>query len=432
MADSTQDARIHYADLYGLRQHKYDWLNEHERTSTDWEDLEPQTPFYLFVPQDTALATDYQQFPSVPNVFPVNSVGIVTARDSLTIKWTAEEAWDTVTVFARMDEELARDAYNVGKDSRDWKVKLAQEDLRQTGPARENVVPILYRPFDVRHTYYTGRSRGFICRPRPEVMRHMLAGANVALVTARTNKSGTMDHFFSSPHVVEAKCGESTVQSYTFPLYLYPSAERDDLFAEQVPGEREPNLAPDVVAALEKAYGGQPTPEGIFHYVYAVLYAPTYREKYAEFLRMDFPRVPFTADADLFARLAALGERLVKLHLLDSPELDPPACKFEGEGNSVVQRTKSKVFRYDPDERRVYINTTQYFGPVPAEVYEYRIGGYQVCNKWLKDRKERRLDLDDTRTYCRIVTALGLTIQIQREIDRLYADLETDTLAISG
>jgi hypothetical protein len=241
-----------------------------------------------------------------------------------------------------------------------------------------------------------------------------------------------MDHFFCSRHIVETKCGESTVQSYTFPLYLYPTADRTDLFAQHESAERRSNLNPKVVAALVQAYGAEPMPEEIFHYVYAVLYAPAYREKYAEFLRMDFPRVPFTSDAKLFRELAALGARLTALHLLKSPELDPPACRFEGEGDSRVGKGRKAGFRYEPGEQRAYINATQYFAPVAEAVWSYQVGGYQVCEKWLKDRQERRLELDDIRTYCRIVTALGLTLSIQTEIDALYPDVEQAIVAVQG
>ena len=123
-----------------------------------------------------------------------------------------------------------------------------------------------------------------------------------------------------------------------------------------------------------------------------------------------------------------MGARLTVLHLLDSLELDTPTCRFEGDGDAVVARTKTQGFRYDADAQRVYINKTQYFGPVPSEVHNYRIGGYQVCDKWLKDRKNRRLDLDDIRTYCRMVTAIGLTLSIQKELDKLYSETEKDVV----
>jgi len=178
------------------------------------------------------------------------------------------------------------------------------------------------------------------------------------------------------------------------------------------------------------AYREEPTPEHIFHYIYAVLYADTYREKYAEFLKIDFPRIPFTADFELFQTLAALGKRLVDLHLLRSEELDPPAARFEGEGDSRVARTKAKGFRYEPREERVYVNKTQYFEPVPLELWEYQIGGYHVLAKWLKDRRDRQLNLEEIKTYCRVVTAIQRTIALQEEIDALYSEAEKQVVEI--
>ena len=171
------------------------------------------------------------------------------------------------------------------------------------------------------------------------------------------------------------------------------------------------------------------TPEDVFHYVYAVLYADTYREKYADFLKIDFPRVPFTADFDLFLTLAGLGKRLVDLHLLRSEELDPPVARFEGHGDNCAARAKSQGFRYDRPGERVYINEAQYFAPVPLELWEYRVGGYQVLGKWLKDRRERRLTLEEIKTYCRIVTAIRRTLALQKEIDALYLQVEKKVVA---
>jgi len=165
------------------------------------------------------------------------------------------------------------------------------------------------------------------------------------------------------------------------------------------------------------------TPEQVFHYIYAVLYAPTYREKYADFLRRDFPRIPFPADPELFAELAALGKKLVALHLLRSPDHDPPLAHFEGTGDNRVVNVA-----YDAAAKKVSINETQYFAPVAPDVWEYTIGGYQVCEKWLKDRRGRSLTLDDIRAYCRIVTALARTMEIQAEIDKLYPRVEQTLL----
>ena len=430
---SNGEATVHHAELYGTRESKYDWLDTYDLGSTEWNKLNPVSPFYLFVPRDETLEAEYRQFTSIPDVFPVNSVGIVTARDRLTIRWSAEEVWDTVRAFSQMDPERARQEYRLGKDARDWKVELAQEDLLDSGPTPEKIVPILYRPFDVRHTYYTGQSRGFICMPRSGVMRNMLAGENLALMAPRrVEHAGTWQHAFVTTAISGHVAVSLKTIDYHFPLYLYPVADVSGTSDSAEPGlsNRQLNLKLGLVTALTKAHGRAPSPEEIFHYIYAVLYAPSYREKYAEFLRTDFPRVPFTADRKLFSELAELGARLVDLHLLRSSELDPPSCRFEGQGDTVVARTKAQGFRYDPDEQRLYINKTQYFGPISAEVYEYRIGGYQVCDKWLKDRKERRLELDDIRTYCRMVTALGGTLTIQQQVDALYADVEKDTVSI--
>ena len=427
-----RDALVHHAECYGTRENKYDYLDTHDLSSTEWKNINPHSPSYMFIPRDEALEAEYRRFAAIPEVFPINSVGIVTARDHLTIRWSEQEVWDIVRAFSQMDPELARQGYELGKDTRDWKVTLAQEDLLNSGPSRKNVVPILYRPFDVRHTYYTDRSRGFICMPRPEVMQHMLAGENLALCIGRQGHvvgAGEWNLIYCSQSIEDFNLFYRG-GNVNFPLYRYPTTDRNDLFAQLEPTERQPNLNPNLVATLDESHGSKPSPEEIFYYIYAILYSPTYREKYAAFLRSDFPRVPFTADRALFTQLAAFGKRLADLHLLTSSELDPPTCRFEGEGDAIVVRTKAQGFCYDPDERRMYINKTQYFDSISPDVYEYRIGGYQVCDKWLKDRKDRHLELDDIRNYCRMVTAIGTTIGIQQELDIVYTDVEQNLVSI--
>jgi len=212
------------------------------------------------------------------------------------------------------------------------------------------------------------------------------------------------------------------------PLYGYWDIDQAALLSTRETKERRPNLNPDLVAALAQAYGQEPSPEEIFQYVYALLYAPTYREKYAEFLRLDFPRIPFTSDYELFKQMAELGKRLVDLHLLRSPELDPPIAKFQGEGDGKVLGPGKKGLRYDAARERVYISETQYFEGVPPEVWEYQIGGYQVCHKWLKDRADRKLSLDDIRTYCHIATSLSKTLEVQAAVNVLYPEAEMHLL----
>jgi len=423
------DAVVRHAERYGLREVKYDWLNAHDQKKTEWRELRPASPYYLFVPHDRSLEAQYRRFTGVSEIMPVNGVGIITRKDELTIRWSQHEAWNTVQRFLQLSPELARAGYQVGSDTSNWQVARAQKDLRDSGPTQDKIVPILYRPFDVRFTYYTGKSIGFHSRPCYEVMRHMLAGENLVLAAPKQQKNefGAM----ATDSIGAHKSVAAYDINYYFPLFLYITADREDLFAHHEPSERKPNLNPSWVATLASVYGKTPAPEDIFHYIYAVLYAPAYRTKYAEFLRRDFPRIPFTSDAKLFRNLAALGAKLVALHLLKSQVLDPPACRFEGDGDGRIGKDRKSGLRYDASAHRVCINATQYFVPVPEAVWSYRVGGYQVCEKWLKDRKERRLDVDDIRTYCRIVTALGLTIEIQQKIDSLYPGIERDTVSLS-
>jgi hypothetical protein len=187
--------------------------------------------------------------------------------------------------------------------------------------------------------------------------------------------------------------------------------------------EAEPHASLGPGARLVREHKKEFIPEEIFYYIYAVLYSNLYRGKYAEFLKIDFPRIPFTEKYDLFREMVGFGKRLVDLHLLKSTELDPPLCKFQGKEDNRIEKIE-----YDEKEKRVYFNEEQYFEEIPQEIWQYQIGGYQVCEKWLKDRKGRCLSLEDIKHYCRIVTALQKTIEIQKEIDNIYEEVERDII----
>ncbi|MDI6744385.1 MAG: hypothetical protein QMD07_03295, partial [Thermodesulfovibrionales bacterium] len=183
-------------------------------------------------------------------------------------------------------------------------------------------------------------------------------------------------------------------------------------------------LSPELIEKLTREFKKTPSPEEIFYYIYAVLYSNIYRTKYAEFLKIDFPRVPFTSDYKLFKKIGNLGEKLVNLHLLKSSELDAPTAKFEGKGNDKVEKP-----RYE--KGKLYINSSQYFEGISPEVYEYQIGGYQVCDKWLKDRKGRVLSVEEIKHYCKVVTALKKTIELQTKIDSAYPEIEKEIIDFS-
>ncbi|MBN1292046.1 MAG: DNA methyltransferase, partial [Candidatus Latescibacteria bacterium] len=418
--------KIYHAEFWGLRDTKYNRLLECDINSTEWQPISPKSEFYFFVPRDERLLEHYENFSKITDIFPVYSVGIVTARDKLTIQWTAKETWTTVVNFSKMDTELARMAYKLGKDARDWKVEFAQKDLIDSGLDKSKIIPILYRPFDVRYTYYTGKSRGFQCMPRKDVMHHMMQD-NMGLHTCRQITSLLWNHILITNDITD-DCyvsNKTRERGYLFPLYLYPETDKKDLFSHIETQQKRPNLSQNLINTLTSSYGVTPAPEMIFYYIYAVLYANIYRERYAEFLKTDFPRVPFTGDFELFKELSGYGEQLAALHLMKSPELDKPVTRFQIAGKNSVDKVL-----YDKENERVYISKDQYFDSVKIEVWEYHIGGYQVCFKWLKDRKGRKLALDEIKQYCHIITALSVTIKIQHKIDSLYSNVEKTVLKL--
>jgi len=297
---------------------------------------------------------------------------------------------------------------------------------------------ILYRPFDIRDIYY---QENIVFRTRREVMRHMLEENIAVIMPKRVETKIPWRHCLCGEGIIDHVTVSMKTVDYVFPLYLY-SARKDKkknpliqmmMFEPEIKYQtKQPNIKLELFEELNKAFnspllnkkrgGGEVkvTPEEIFYYIYAVLYSNTYRIKYAEFLKIDFPRVPFTKDYRLFIHLSKLGHQLAELHLLKSKELEKTISKFPIDGSNKVEKP-----RFDSAQRgKVWINKEQYFDGVKEEVWQYQIGGYQVCEKWLKDRKERTLTLEEIKTYCKIVTALSKTIELQNEIDKYFEEVE--------
>ena len=450
--DKVGPAKVFHADLWGLRETKYQRLFETDVNTTIWTQLGPQPPAYLFIEQDKDLSSEYENGWKITDAMPVNSLGIATARDNFAIRWSGAEVIRVARDFAALPIEEARTKYDLGEDVRDWKVTLAQEDLREHGIRSLGVKEILYRPFDHRFTYYTGRTRGFHCRPRREVMNHLLAGKNLGLSTTRSIEIGRgWEHVFCSQHITQLHTVSLKEVNYLFPLYLFdggsPETGQRNL-SESVPtfSERRANLKPGLIEDIRKRTGLQFTsdakgdlkktfgPEDVFDYIYAVLHSPTYRTRYTEFLKSDFPRVPLTSDVKQFRVLSGLGAELVGLHLLESPKLGKPIARYPVTGPNIVEKGFPKYLAPGEPEPgkgtplpagRVYISKPetqsgakgQYFEGVPSEVWNFHIGGYQVCEQWLKDRRGRTLTYDDLEHYCKVVTALNETIRLMADID---------------
>jgi predicted helicase len=455
--DGPGPARVWHADLWGLRDSKEAILAATSVHDVSWRQLQPTSPRYLFVPQDTALLPEYSRACSVADVFGVFASTVTTARNHFAMAYQREVLMDRLRDLTdpAIDDQVLRVKYDL-KDVSYWNLRQARKTLSGETGLDRLVRPYCYRPFDFRFVFH----HGAICeRPRTEVMRHMTY-ANLALLTHRPQSPGDFTFAYCTRMIgdqcVAANKSAGGGNSFEFPLYLYPavgtaitrdqqveelkkiaSAQLDqaamsglyaltaDLFPEpEYP--RWPNLhpifvdeirtrlslrfLPDGSGDLKESFG----PEDVFGYIYAILHCPTYRSRYAEFLKRDFPRIPLSSNRDLFAGLVAKGKELVAVHLMESHLLDTLITNYPEKGSDTVERVW-----YDRDKQRAYINKMQYFDGLPREVWDFFVGGYQVCEKWLKDRKGRKLDNNDLQHYQRIVVALRETIRLMAEIDAL-------------
>jgi len=408
-------ADVFYIDIFGKREMKYSFLFENSIESTNWEKIEPIQPYFFFAPKDFSNEKEYKKGFSVQELFPVCSNGLFTARDSFTIHFTKQQAIDIIKEFLLLDNETARNRFELGKDVRDWSVIGARNDLT-ANPDFNKIVEINYRPFDTRYTYYTGHTKGFHCMPRGKFMRHFIEGKNIGLIIGRQGQAvGSMEW-----NLISLTSSITDLNIYyrgggmVFPLYLYPFEN---------PSERHLNLNSDMVKTMadkmnlrfskEKTEeNGTFAPIDILDYIYAVLHSPVYRKKYKELLKIDFPRIPYPENAEQFCRLAALGSLLRKLHLMENVNLSNDKATFPIAGNNEITMQKY-------EKGKVFINKTQYFDNVPLEVWEFYIGGYQPAKKWLKDRNGRILIFDEIEHYSKIITVLSLTMDIQQQIDEV-------------
>ncbi len=442
-------ATVRHAHLWGLREiynedvnndrelvgGKYHWLEQNELKTTQWKEIKPEEPYYLYLPRDTALLPEYEAGWKIPSIFSLNgdpAPGIVTTHDEFAISWNETEAVKKVEhLLATNTETEARNIFRLCSQDQ-WQYERAKNEL-QSDEWREQVTPMLYRPFDVRWTVF---NRNVAVHRRERVMFQMLAGANLGFCTNR-QVNGEFRHVLCTRNIIN-DCAVSLAtreRTYLFPLYLYPSKAKATLFDEEESADsesRRPNLAPEFIAAFSKRLGltfiqdgtGDRIttfgPEDIFNYIYSVFHSPTYRTRYAEFLKMDFPRLPLTSDPKLFRALCDFGAQIVALHLMETTTTT--ITGFPITGNNTVEAVRYAEPSEDTEPARVWINDKQYFEGVPPEVWNFHVGGYQVANKWLKDRKGRKLTYDELAHYQQVVAALAETIGLMTKIDTAISE----------
>ena len=514
---------VYHFDSFGKRNEKYQFLIENDLSKINFEKLEYTKPYYFFIPRNNIGKTNYDKGFKLDDLFKINSVGFVSANDGLNISFTKEEQAQKLKDILELNEDNWRVQYQRPKDAQSWKYKWAKADAEKNYDHK--LTQVSYRPFDSRWTLYTGNSGGLYARPVFEVNKHFIASDNLGLVFSRQSTSQDWTAIQISSQIIDNRYHFSykgTPQQA--PLYLYP--ENSEQKTTNPEPKRTPNFDPKILKQIEEKLGleflaeapgeGEVcfseseelreeyktwfTPLHLLDYIYAVLHSPTYRETYKEFLKIDFPRVPFPEDPEKFWQLVKLGGELRQIHLLESPLVEDFITSYPVDGDNVISRKITKTspgFEPNVTEReenkrhpefisrsqdemlkqvqhddnkeknvtarseateksqhygdastslgmteknnptdyneaghterspsvvktgKVWINDEQYFDKVPEVAWEFYIGGYQPAQKWLKDRKGRKLSFEDILHYQKIIVALTETDRLMKEIDKM-------------
>lgn len=413
----AKNTKIYYYDLYGKRKDKYEFLYENDLNSIQWTLIKNNEPFYLFLPQNNDLLEEYNQGISVKDIFMLSSTGICTQRDSVAIQKTKQDIVNLVNDFCKLNEITLKKKYNIEEDGRDWQLSRAINSVKNTKGAFKQIA---YRPFEFCWTYYNGESRAFMSYPRDEVMEHFLENENIGLICDRGTKLNDLSNIFISDTLIDLHLVGSG--SYIFPLYLYPTTRSKKFLKKENPNFNEKNFTSKIAnfkesfrVFIDDLYKEKFSPEHILGYIYAVLFHKIYREKYLDFLKVDFPKIPFVKDKNTFKNLSKLGLKLINLHLLKNDALDSNV------GEALFKDIKNKNFKiqkikYDKTKKELFINESLYFSKVSLEIYEFKIGGFVVLDKYLKSHKEEEID---HKHFTLIIQTLNATLKIQNEISKI-------------
>jgi predicted helicase len=418
--NEKKNAQVFHFDLYGKREEKYNFLNQESIESIQWKELEVNEPGFFFVKKDFEVYNIYKEGFEIVFLFKVYGMGITTGNDSQLISYKKK---DLITLFGN----------------------------------EKQVKEIQYRIFDTRFIYYDPKK---VERARESLMNHLLDKYNYGLLSLRGVRNNLTSKFGITNQIIDKSVVSTLDNCYVFPIYTYPESPANTILT-QIP-QRIPNLNLEIVSKIAENLGLQFTSEkdvstsstsnnsafapiDILDYIYAVLHSPTYREKYKEFLKIDFPRVPYPKDATTFWSLVALGGELRQIHLLESPKVNRFITTYPESGTNEVTKVKFEMQSSDNTKNqtcspvhlfthsqpapsafppfrlsgKVYINDSQYFDGVPKVAWEFYIGGYQPAQKWLKDRKGRALSFEDILHYQKIIVALYETDRLMKEIDKV-------------
>ena len=470
----TELAKVQHLNVWGSRESKYEFLLENSLKSLRFNEVNFSKPFYFFQPKNINSQEEYENGFKIEDLFPESTSGIQTSRDFLVIDDSKAKLLKRISSFSDInitDDEIRKSFFpNASSskylkgDTRGWRISEVRPKLRKLNI--ESIIKrISYRPFDVKFITYTPL---LVDWTREKIQKHLLQD-NLSITVGRQgqvtgdipwnlifiqNTISDLNLFYRGGGIV---C----------PLYLYPETTTQ-LTTDSKP-TRTPNLSPAIVQQIADRLQLRFTPEkeasgatrasfvhthsdvlsvtvpgtfaplDLLDYSYAVLHSPAYRERYKEFLKIDFPRVPYPATAERFFQLAALGAQLRQLHLLESPKVHDLITQYPVDGPNTVEKIRFETYCYEPtapDENgdfhypdylgAVYINDTQFFADVPTSAWDFYIGGYQPAQKWLKDRKGRTLSFEDILHYQQIIVALTETARLMQEIDKVGVEQNED------
>ncbi|MHC5311021.1 type ISP restriction/modification enzyme [Myroides sp. LJL116] len=415
--DEGELAKVFHLDVYGKRDFKYNLLNEATIRSLKWNELTLDKTNFFFTKKDFSLSNEYNLGIKLDLLFQVYNSGIQTKCDVISVNSNKSELVKTKELFTNSSIDELKQIFNK-TESTGWNFVNAKNDIVNN---KSEIIRYNYRPLDFKYIIYTESSSGFLGRPRLTVMKHLLK-ENLGLCLMRQFFQAAP---YSHVYVTNSLIDERTMYSnrggtYLFPLYLYNDTNQITFEETSI---RSPNLNTEIVTEIEIKLGlhftnekentaGTFAPVDVLDYVYAVLNSPKYRDTYKEFLKIDFPRVPYPYDSVSFWKLVDLGKQIRVLHLLESDKINNFISSYPESGDNIVVKP---VFKGG----KVFINDTQYFTNVPEVAWSFYLGGYQPAQKWLKDRKGIELSFDDIRHYNQMIVVLVETDRLMKEIDNV-------------
>lgn len=410
-------AKIFYKDLWGLREEKYEYLNKNIVNNKDLKQIKPQANDFYFAKKDYTLKSKWDSWLGLDKIFKKYVSGVETKRDDLVIDFDKQTLKNRIMNFTNAvgDETFVLKSFNLSEKS-DLNVKKAQLKLKEIN-IDEKIIKFSYRPFDNRWLFYDST---LVSRTRGDLMKNLSKVNGLSLITVRQLRSNRWRHILIGEGIVDATylANITSEWSYVFPLSISNIDPQEELFEKAASST---NFSIDFWKWFDvNSLGSTIPPDDIFYYIYAILYSNIYREKYFEFLKSDFPHIPFAKNSDLFFKLSKLGKQLADFHLLKPDSLGFSPVKLYGQGDNSVEKREWK-------NDQIWINDKQYFAPIKEEVWKYYVGGYQVADKWLKDRQNRqnsKLDREEIKIYCKMLLSILQTIKVQKEIDKLYPEVE--------